>query len=85
MSTALAGDRLHDARVEALFAAPVTPSDAPNPARVNELIHFAWRRFGVKGCTRIVATEFGDHPDIACPRMAWAISLVDSCVCLKKH
>jgi hypothetical protein len=33
------------------------------------------RRFGPRGCTELMAQEFGDHPDAAARRMRWARQL----------
>jgi hypothetical protein len=32
---------------------------------------------GVRGCAADVAAEYGDHPELAAPRMRWARELVD--------
>ena len=32
----------------------------------------AVHRFGPRGCTALMAQEFGDHPDAAARRMRWA-------------
>ena len=35
-------------------------------------ISSAMQRFGPRGCTELMAQEFGDHPDAAARRMRWA-------------
>ncbi len=62
---------IDDLLVEALFASDVQPSDAPTPESVQHAITRTIVRFGTDGCAARVATEFGDHPDIAVGRMAW--------------
>ncbi|MEU4423079.1 hypothetical protein AB0F81_20840 [Actinoplanes sp. NPDC024001] len=32
---------------------------------------------GVRGCAADVASEYGDHPETAAPRMRWARALVE--------
>jgi hypothetical protein len=62
---------IDDLLVEALFASDVQPSDAPTPEAVQHEITRTIGRFGTDGCAARVAAEFGDHPDLALPRMAW--------------
>jgi hypothetical protein len=64
------------ARTEALFASPLQPSSAPDPATIAEAIQAAVRAFGTRGCAARVAQEFGDHPDTAASRMQWVRSLL---------
>jgi hypothetical protein len=56
---------------EALFASSVQPSEAPTPEVVRAAIAQTISRYGRVGCAARVATEFGDHPDVAVRRMAW--------------
>ncbi len=67
---------IDDLLVEALFVSYVQPSDAPNPGLVHRAITEAIVRFGTDGCAARVASEFGDHPDIAVSRMAWVRQMV---------
>jgi len=69
---------IDDLLVEALFVSYVQPSDAPNPGLVHRAITEAIVRFGTDGCAALVAAEFGDHPDIAVTRMAWALQMVQA-------
>ena len=62
--------------VEALFVSHVQPSDAPSPDMVQQAVTETIVRFGTDGCAGRVAAEFGDHPDIAVARMAWAREMV---------
>ncbi len=63
---------LTDARAEALFASDRQPSEPLTAAEVADAVQGAVRAYGVRGCAGCVAFEFGDHPDIAAARMAWA-------------
>jgi hypothetical protein len=64
-----------DARCEALFASALQPSDTPDAGLITAAIASAMQRFGPRGCTELVAQEFGDHPDVAARRMRWARQL----------
>lgn len=63
-------------RAEALFCSAVQPSDQPGAVQVRESIAAMIRRHGSHGCACLVAREFGDHPDTAAARMAWARHMV---------
>jgi hypothetical protein len=73
--TSLAGRRMlgtfEAARADALFA-------SPSPEQVRRAVTASLRRLGVRGCAAHVAGEFGDHPDIAVPRMSWALGAVNT-------
>ena len=60
------------ARREALFASALQPSDTPTAGTIAAAITSALQRFGPRGCTELMAQEFGDHPDAAAWRMRWA-------------
>ena len=63
-------------RAEALFVSPLQTSEIPGPEQVRRAVATALRRTGIRGCAAQVATEFGDHPDLAVPRMRWALATV---------
>ena len=63
---------IDDLLVEALFVSYVQPSDAPTSSLVHRAITDAIVRYGTDGCAARVAMEFGDHPECAVSRMAWA-------------
>jgi len=67
---------IDDLLVEALFVSYVQPSDAPTSSLVHQAITDAIVRYGTDGCAARVAMEFGDHPEIAVNRMAWARRIV---------
>ena len=60
------------ARCEALFASALQPSDTPDAGMIAAAIRSAVHRIGPRGCTELMAQEFGDHPDAAARRMRWA-------------
>jgi hypothetical protein len=78
--TSLAGRKMpgtfEAARADALFASTLQPSGSPSPGQVRRAVTASLRRLGVRGCAAHVAGEFGDHPDVAAPRMSWALAAV---------
>ncbi|MEV0132378.1 hypothetical protein AB0H83_28440 [Dactylosporangium sp. NPDC050688] len=65
-------------RAEALFVSYLQCSQAPKSDEVRAAVVSTLRRVGIKGCAAQVAGEFGDHPETAVARMAWALALVRS-------
>jgi len=66
------------ARAEALFTSQLATGSHPSHAAVDEVIRLAVRAHaGVRGCAADVAAEYGDHPEIAVPRMRWALGVID--------
>ena len=63
-------------RAEALFLSCLQSSESPNHEQVRDAVAGMLRRFGTRGCAAQVAVEFGDHPETAVPRMAWALAMV---------
>ncbi len=71
-------DVLTAARAEALFTSPLATGSHPARATVDEAIRAAVRAHGgVRSCAADVAGEYGDHPDLAVPRMRWAREVVE--------
>jgi hypothetical protein len=66
-----AWDTVTGARHVALFASGLQRSDLPTAVMAAEAITATLRRFGIRGCLRRMAQEFGDHPDAAAARMRW--------------
>ena len=60
-----------DLVVEALFVSHLQPSQIPSADAIEAAVTQTILRFGSDGCAAAVATEFGDHPEIAVPRMCW--------------
>jgi hypothetical protein len=63
-------------RAEALFVSTLQSSDSPAAEQVRDAVATTLRRLGIRGCAAEVAGEFGDHPDCAVARMAWALATV---------
>jgi hypothetical protein len=60
-----------DLAAEALFVSNLQPSDRPDSKRVEQAVTAMILLHGSDGCAAEVATEFGDHPEIAVRRMSW--------------
>jgi hypothetical protein len=66
------------ARAEALFTSHLPTGSRPTRQVADQAIRVAVRaRGGVRGCAAEVATEYGDHPELAVPRMRWARNVVE--------
>jgi hypothetical protein len=65
-------------RAEALFVSNLQCSQSPRSDEIRTAVATTLRRVGIKGCAAQVAGEFGDHPDTAVARMAWALAMVRS-------
>jgi hypothetical protein len=63
------------ARRVALFVSTLQRSDAPDAAMAVEAIKATVRQFGIGGCVRKMAQEFGDHPEASAERMRWICQL----------
>jgi hypothetical protein len=65
------------ARAEALFTTGLATGSSPAFEIVDEAIRTAVRTHGgTRACAADVAAEFGDHPDLALPRMRWALDTI---------
>ncbi|XVV10460.1 hypothetical protein ACQP2X_37295 [Actinoplanes sp. CA-131856] len=60
-----------DLAAEALFVSDLQPSQCPSQAAVERAVTAMLLLHGSDGCAAEVAMEFGDHPEIAVPRMHW--------------
>jgi hypothetical protein len=66
---------------EALFTSPLQPSEHPTVAQVRAAIRRSLvLHHGARGCAADCAAEYGEHPDIAVPRMRWALAEVDGLI-----
>ncbi len=63
-------------RAEALFASSVQSSDQATDVEVRGAVAATLRKLGIRGCAAAVAVEYGEHPETACGRMAWALATV---------
>ena len=70
---------LDEVRAEALFAGDLQPSEHPPPERVRRSVTGVLRRYGAAWCAARMAQEFGDHPEWAAARMAWALRVIRDC------
>lgn len=61
---------------EALFVSDLQPSTRPGTRLVEETVRAQVFHLGEVECSARVAAEFGDHPEAACCRMAWARAAV---------
>jgi len=68
---------LQAVRAEALFVSALQQSDNPDAGQIRLAITRAVREFGSRGCAARVAQEFGDHPELAAPRMQWTRQAVN--------
>jgi hypothetical protein len=69
---------LEATRAEALFVSDLQSSDLPGTDDVRRAVAGTLRQFRIQGCAARVASEFGDHPDMAVRRMAWALATIRS-------
>ena len=67
------------ARAEALAVSSVRQTECTDRATVDAVIRAALHvHGGVRGCAAALAQAFGDHPEIAAPRMRWARQTVSA-------
>ncbi|GIM96254.1 hypothetical protein [Paractinoplanes toevensis] len=60
-----------DLAAEALFVSSIQPSECPSRKTVEQAVTAMLLLHGSDGCAAEVATEFGDHPEVAVRRMHW--------------
>jgi len=63
-------------RAAALFASTLQASEHPSAEQVRGAVTTTLRRLGTAGCSARLAGEFGDHPELAAARMAWALATI---------
>ena len=72
-------DVLTAARAAALFVSDVSVADHPTDVEVDDAIRRSLRTHGgSRGCAADLATAYGDHPELAVPRMRWALGIIES-------
>jgi hypothetical protein len=65
------------ARAEALFNSDLPTDASLDRALLTAAIERSVRlRGGTRACAAAVAQEYGEHPEIAVPRMRWALAQV---------
>jgi hypothetical protein len=72
----MTGQTLESIRAEALFVSDVQRSDGLSADQVRAVVSNTVRRYGSRNLAALVATEYGEHPDIAVGRMSWALGTV---------
>lgn len=71
-------DPLTAARAAALFVSDLSTSARLTDTDVEAAIRHSLRTHGgIRGCSADVAFAYGDHPELAAPRMRWARSVVE--------
>ena len=64
-----------DFTAEAVFASTLQPSRPVSAAEAWAAVTEAIGRYGTQGCVEILAAAYGEHPEIAAPRMRFAREL----------
>jgi hypothetical protein len=68
-----------DDLAEALFCSDLSCACQPTQQEVLEAIAAAMRLHnGVGGCLGDLASEYGDHPELAVARMRWAVAVIEA-------
>lgn len=62
---------------EALFVSDLEPSQNPSVQILRDAADRMTRRYGPDGCAARMASEFGEHPDLAVRRMTWIRRILD--------
>ena len=70
---------MKEIHVEALFASDLQPSQNPAPEQVRRSVAVMLRRHGRRWCAARLVEEYGEHPDTAIARMAWAVRTIGDC------
>jgi hypothetical protein len=79
-------DPLTAARAAALFVSDLSTSAHLTDTDVEAAIRHSLRtRGGIRGCAADLASAYGDHPELAAPRMRWARSVVESLYQRRPH
>lgn len=72
-------DALTAARAAALFVSDVSAADHPTGVEVDDAIRRSLRTHGgSRGCAADLAAAYGERPELAAPRMRWALGIVES-------
>jgi hypothetical protein len=72
-------DAFTAARAAALFVSDVSVADHPTGIDVDEAIRRSLRTHGgSRGCAADLAAAYGNSPELAAPRMRWALGIVES-------
>ncbi len=72
-------DPVTAARAAALFVSDISAADRPTRAQAEHAILRAVQTHGgSRGCIADMAAYYGDYPDLAATRMAWARTVAES-------
>ena len=72
-------DLLTVARAQALFVSDLSAGSAPTRPEIDAAVRKAVRaQGGTRRCAGTVAAAYGDYPELAAPRMTWALRTVRS-------
>jgi hypothetical protein len=72
-------DLLTAARAAALFVSDLSTNARLTDTDVEAAIRHSLRTHGgTRGCSADVAFAYGDHPELAAPRMRWARTVVEN-------
>ena len=72
-------DPITAARAAALFVSHLSVTAQPTGQEVAAAIrHALLSHGGSRGCAADVAAEYGDHPELAAPRMCWARTVIEN-------
>ena len=63
---------------EALFVSDLQPSQTPSTQTISATIDRMIEQYGADGCAARMASEFGDHPELAVRRMIWVRRIMSS-------
>jgi hypothetical protein len=75
----MSGSILDLARTRALALSTVSAHQPLDRAATEEVIRRTMRRHGgVRGCAAALAQQYGEHPELAAPRMRWASQQVSA-------
>ena len=72
-------DPITTARAAALFLSDMSAADRPTRAQAEQAIGRTIRAHGgSRGCIADMAAYYGDYPELAVPRMAWARTVAET-------
>ncbi len=65
------------ARAQALFVSDLSAQSTPTRAEIDAVVRRMIRvHGGTRGCVAVMASEYGEHPELAASRMTWALRTV---------
>ncbi|BFU43752.1 hypothetical protein [Krasilnikovia sp. MM14-A1004] len=76
---------MRELAAEALFVSNLQPSEHPSRQSMEEAVTAMILRHGSDGCAAGVATEYGDHPELAVRRMGWVCGQLHRLMVEERH